>query len=670
MDRAVTDNRRMRNRIFLIGMLAGLLVACSPEADSDLVNYDSQTRISFSPKEVEFTAEGKTEDGNDTQKVIVTVNPRQRGNVAWTAKVDKETWCNVETTTIRTGSVEERGVVLSVNPNTEYRRKATLTVTTVDGVIGKYVISQLGLKADASVSVDTDNIEFQANDNLPAIFSFESNMGDVYDLTTEEGCTWLHVTDLGEGRGQITVDDYAGEESRMGKIYVHAGTAETSEATAEITVSQLPPDLYCYMFGDATPDYPTIASPLKMTKVEDGKYMANAWIRNGNLRIGNSLNANAYPQYYLGANGKLETIESDLVQNTPLPAIDIDGMRTLSLNLNTMTYTLTRISTLNCMPDEELSKYPTKAFVARDGSMKLWMTANVRWDGGEISPKLGSKMVSSATAATGGYASTADLPQSILDSKLNPTYEEAEIGGSLQGDDTHGRIYCFSEMLTGVPRAGIDGAINQTFPTGYQAGDEITDAVGKKIKLEYVVNPTDFSGDNKVDEEAHPMLTMQVQGICPYGWHIANAADYLDLAYAISKVSAGNTYQVLEENVTYKQFTTNSGIATGADSKRGIGNLACWLRNNAYWRGATYNYIADGADEFGFNLYPLGFRYLKQGYQMAGLRAQTWIPLYYNDKKAYRLNVVIRNHTSTYAEMSNVDNGNAILPFRCVKNYK
>ena len=149
---------------------------------------------------------------------------------------------------------------------------------------------------------------------------------------------------------------------------------------------------------------------------------------------------------------------------------------------------------------------------------------------------------------------------------------------------------------------------------------------------------------------------MQIQGICPYGWHIANAADWLDIAYAASKASAGSEFPMQEDQITYKQFST---------SKKGIGNFAPWLRNSEWKSGK----IAKGADEFGFGYYPLGFRYMTQGYQCAGTRAQTWIPLFFNEKALYRVNVII-NNTVTYAEMANIDNGQAIMPFRCVKNYK
>ncbi|MFQ7502368.1 MAG: hypothetical protein ACLRMJ_03090 [Alistipes finegoldii] len=36
----------------------------------------------------------------------------------------------------------------------------------------------------------------------------------------------------------------------------------------------------------------------------------------------------------------------------------------------------------------------------------------------------------------------------------------------------------------------------------------------------------------------NPALSAQIQGICPYGWHIANFRDWYDLAMLRSKLRA------------------------------------------------------------------------------------------------------------------------------------
>ena len=193
---------------------------------------------------------------------------------------------------------------------------------------------------------------------------------------------------------------------------------------------------------------------------------------------------------------------------------DVDGLKNLTVNFNDMSWSWERITTDNCMPDSELAKYQTKAFIARDGSMKVWMTEFVHWDGGDIMPKLGSSMVATATgtgaAGTGGYDKSA-FPSSWNDSKLNMDFENTEIGGKLEGTNEHGRIYAFSEIITGTPTAGIGFARNEVVPDAWKAGNKITDAVGDEYVIEYINNKTagTFTGDNAADEAKHPTLKMQ-----------------------------------------------------------------------------------------------------------------------------------------------------------------
>ena len=67
--------------------------------------------------------------------------------------------------------------------------------------------------------------------------------------------------------------------------------------------------------------------------------------------------------------------------------------------------------------------------------MKVWMVENMRWNGGDIKPRLGSPMIPSATGVgakgTGGYGASA-FPSSWDDPKLNMAYECTEIGGQLR----------------------------------------------------------------------------------------------------------------------------------------------------------------------------------------------------------------------------------------------
>ncbi|WP_286846703.1 MULTISPECIES: FISUMP domain-containing protein [unclassified Proteiniphilum] len=654
----------MKNNLYLIilTLLALILTNCSVDAESDLVQEADQTRISIFPSELLFVADGATESGDEVLNAIVTVNPFRKKYHNWIASLEENSWASIEPITFDGDDVTEKGLKIKVQPNKNYKRSMTLTITLDDGTANNFKIVQIGEKADAYVNIHNGitQLEYMADDIKPKTLSFDTNMSD-YHIEVAEGVDWINVVDKGNNHIEIVPTENTAEDAgeREAKIFIHVGTPETSEAVAVVYIKQLAPETFSFIWGSSLPDHKNVGKAIKMEKLEEGLFRIDAYFRNGTLRIGRYADEQRYPQYYLIADSRIGVIENEDSDNRDItiPAIDIDGMRSLLINLTTLQYTLERITTQNSMPDHMLSEYPTRKYIARDGTMKEWIVAAIRWDGGNIIPKLGGKLVPSAQTASGGYKSNDELPQHVLDPKLNPAYEEAENGGQLQGDDKYGRIYSYSEMLTGVARGGIDGAINQTFPVGWRAGDKIVDAAGNEIIIDYVTNAM-MTGDNSIDETNHPTLTWQLQGICPYGYHIANAQDWLDLAYSMSVKSQEDSYPVNAENITYKQFMTTS---------KGINNMAAWLRNTTHWQNTP---IADGADAFGFNYFPTGFRYLKQGWQMYGLRKQVWVPLLFNETKAYRLNVVINNNAHTYVDMRNVDNGNAILPFRCVRNYK
>ena len=679
----------MKINCYIALVAAALACACNPLADTDDMDNNVQaTRIAFSPEVVTLDNAGRNAEEDQGQNVIVTLNPKARRSMAWSAETDKtETWCTLtECSVTDADGVTHRGFRITATENTAYKRTATVTLTAADGTQETLRVVQTGVYPDAEVTVDPKQIEFNADEIVPVDVSFTTNMGDVYDYSVTYGepdaGEWLTWSDEGAGRVVLRAAEWTSKsDNRTAVFTIHVGTADTSEASAEIAVVQLRVDDYYYLYGASVPRYEAIDAALQMTKQEEGVYTAETYFAadgTNPVRINKDSRTASYPCYVLAAGGTVAEIAS---AEAPLPAgpeIDVDGLRTLTVDFNRMTWQWERITTPNCMPDDELLNYKTKEFVARDGSMKTWMVEFVRWDGGDIYPKLGSLMVPSATgsgtAGSGGYAA-GSFPTSWNDPNMNPNYETTEVGGNLAGTSEHGRIYHFNEVVTGNPRFGIGYERYEALPDGWMEGKTIVDAIGRSFTVEHIVHTAagTFTGDNAADEKAHPMLTMQVQGICPYGWHVANASDWLDLAYAASQASAGHTFPVNESRVTYKQFTTVSGSTPQVDepnSPRGIGNFAPWLRNSGWGSNA---YVSDGADEFGFNYYPIGFRYMTQGFQCAGTRCQTFVPLCYNNTKypgtaIFRINVIINNKV-TSAEMTNLDNGQAIFPFRCVKNY-
>ena len=113
-------------------------------------------------------------------------------------------------------------------------------------------------------------------------------------------------------------------------------------------------------------------------------------------------------------------------------------------------------------------------------------------------------------------------------------------------------------------------------------------------------------GGNAQAEADHPSLSMQVQGICPYGWHIANMSDWKDLIYAVA-----------ESSKSYSDYPVAAATASyGAMTSGNAANVAAHLRCKE-WQDAEFNpatVISNGAEAFAFNLYPQGWRLYKSGY--------------------------------------------------------
>ncbi|MFQ7502369.1 MAG: hypothetical protein ACLRMJ_03095 [Alistipes finegoldii] len=159
------------------------------------------------------------------------------------------------------------------------------------------------------------------------------------------------------------------------------------------------------------------------------------------------------PAYALAADGRIVTLNSAADAVPAGPAIDIDGMRTLTIDLNAMTYTLSRIAIANCMPDDG-GRLPSKAFRTKDGGVKIWMTRNLNWNGGpEIGAmKLGSRLVPaySGSATSGGYDPKTPTSSAI---RLRRRGERRIGQGDQAVTDRHGRLYTLDEILRARPPA-------------------------------------------------------------------------------------------------------------------------------------------------------------------------------------------------------------------------
>ncbi|MEE0916387.1 MAG: leucine-rich repeat domain-containing protein [Alistipes sp.] len=428
-----------------------------------------------------------------------------------------------------------------------------------------------------------------------------------------------------------------------------------------------------YIYGECC-EYTTIDKAVALTRgTTSGVFSIKAFFYQSSsniIKICSDISQVSYPCYALADYGRVVILNSasdDYIK----PKIEANGVRELTIDFNNMTWSWARITNKYAMPDYELVKYPTKEYIARDGSMKTWMVRHMAWDGGNIYPKLGSGMVKhtdTGTTGTGGYAA-ADFPTSWNDAtRFNSDYETLESGfGVLETYSDDGRIYTYHEMLGYEARNGIGYARYETGP--WKVGEKYTDARGTTYTIAEAplkAQIDQYTGDNAKDEELYPMLRVQAQGICPYGWHVANAADWLDLFYAMSQASktGTHTYPVAEADCTYKQMING-----------GVPNINGWLRNTKDWGN---QYVDEGADEFGFNYYPLGFRYMTQGFRNWSMRAQLWVPLPMASSKPAdypsagggRINLIIKNNSIMTTALTNIDIGQGIFPFRCVKNYK
>lgn len=662
--------------------LAAVLAACSPQKE----NYDADTafRVTLYPEPVEFLADGSAPGESGVYEAVVLVNSgAATSDMGWTASLEgNPSWATLSEATVNSTfketysdkehQISQKGISVTVKPNTEYRRKAVLNITLANGSVFPFVLQQLGLKADAALEVLTKDVAKNGVEFIAAggkmLLEYSTNMGDLVSYSSS--AEWLEWIPGEPGFVTLKAAKWTDKENGREAVFtITIGSPDTSEASVDIKITQLPADEFYFLWGESVRCGTEIAQAIQMSKGDGNIHSSKQFFNKG--EGGNRIWLNpesrelSYPCFILASDGKVVEVASADATLPDGPEIDVDGLRNLSVNMNAKTWTWNRISTANCTPDSEVANYKTKAYTARDGSQKIWMTEWLRWDGGDIWPKLGSgQTVGLVNTATGGYKEK-EFPKTWDDMTYGkPEYETVESGlGTLEVSSEKGRIYAFSELINGVPTFGRGFARYEPLPGNWQRGSVIVDAVGDSYELECLKTVTPFTADPAADEEAHPTLKMQVQGICPYGWHVANASDWLDLAWAASLMSNGDSYPVRASDVNYMEFTGS-----------GIPNFATWLKQAKYYNGAK-DLIADGADEFDFNYYPLGIRYMTQGFTWQGTRAQTWVPLVFDADKGegwystFRINVMIVNNAQDKAQMVNLDNGQAICPIRCVKNY-
>lgn len=658
--------------------VAALFVAASCQK-VDTSGAEKATHVCLYPVLEQLAAEGTGEE--NLISVVTVLQGVTPSNLGWEVSCDadyvtvkktevysqhKETWSGA------THDIIEPGIELSVAANAGFARSFNLVFNVANGDVVTIPVEQLGSLADAEVSTSVEQIEFVAMGGTVNV-NYTTNMDEAaFSFTYPEGSAeWLSAKAVEPGVVAVTAqawdDTVNGREASM---TITVGSAETSLASLTIPVVQLPLQEQSFIYGTSVDKLP-IERSLQMNKVTDGVFSITTFFTEGNQIL---LNRNSrtltYPFYALENGGKLAVIESGDASAVNGPQVTANGLMSLTINYNDLTWEWSRITNEYAMPDEMVSQYKTKAYIARDGSMKTWMVEHMRWDGGNIHPKLGSgmrKKAAGGTSGVDGYDPNVYWPATWNDPAMNPAFETIESGmGTVETYSDDGRVYTYQEMLGYEARFGIGYARYEEGP--WKVGEKYTDARGITYTIAEAplkAQIDQYTGNNEQDEAAYPMLKVQAQGICPYGWHVANAADWLDLFYAMAQASKSGThaYPVDESKCTYKQMING-----------GVPNINGWLRNTKDW---GTNYIDEGADDFGFNYYPLGVRYMSQGFQWWGMRMQSWVPLPmagskpvdYPNAGGGRINVVIKDNKNMTTALANLDIGQAVCGFRCVKNY-
>lgn len=607
---------------------AMLLAGCySTDTDDDLLS--TATLISIYPSTVSVGSAAAT------QNVVVTLAPKSKRNLDWSCSV-QSAWVTAVREKVpgeSTGTVYEDAVVLVFLENTAYKRQTTLTITASDGTVLEVPVVQKGIYADAYVKAAPESLTFMAENPQPAAVAIDTNMDTFAAVSDSDWCT---VVDNGDGTITVTCTEYGDNTAdRTAEITVTAGTPDTSEARTVIPVTQLRKDVYCYLYGSGVPKYPTREKWGQMTKLSDRVYVDSVYVKNGRF----SVYTTEGDTYHLDGAGNLSAAETDLT-------VDVAGLRIVTLNLNEKTYSIERITTPNCLPDSEVAKYATSTYTA-NGRTKVWMRAGLDWNGGENigGIKLGSRMVSDANNV-GGYTSNVSSYETVRVSD----YDEVESGGKAQGEvemsAKYGRIYTLTEFLTGTPKAAVELARLLTdWPAQYRPGSTFVDAVGNDIPVSSVKSLA------SADFENTPSLSMQIQGICPYGWHVANVQDFYDMLCAAAAA----------KGVTPNPLSAMIGKWSVPDV----------LRSAEGWSAAPMRHAA--ADAFGFDFFPQGRRLFKSGYQYYASRGEMFIchpgGLSSGVYQCWRINALTNNAADlTVSTTYNI--GDCSASFRCVKNYE
>lgn len=666
-----------------------LLSSCYSETAE---SYDS-TLISLYPEAPVFSADGSTANGDESYIGAIKVRKgTSESELGWEIASDSDvSWAEAgyanyvsQYQSVKGDmSVEtvEKGIEVTMRPNHGYKRKYEVVIKAVDGTEQTFSFTQLGILADAEVSVAVESVDLSYLGGESDPIEYTTNM-DKYSYAIRyegEQKDWLTVVDKGLGKVALKATRWESETmDRTAVLTITAGTEHTSAASAEVKVRQLRFDTYYYIFGSALGVERQNA--FQMTKKDKDTFTWRGFVFDAGdnvVCLNKDGRSESYPVFYLASDGSIKSSGSE-VRSSDM-SITANGIYNLTADFKAMRWTMERVvKAPTCMPDSELEQYPVKDYPTAAGGSKTWMTVSLHWNGGAGvgSLKLGSGLVGGHQ--TGGYGTPEDktVPYSVR----NSAYDTEENGGSvveLMAPDgnplstKHGRLYSTYEMITGVPNGCLNDAYQMDCPYG-NPGDSYTDDAGLTVELENILvgalssYDADAAGDAKAESE-HPSLKLQIQGICPFGWHIANMQDWKDLIWAASQASQGSDKPIDPAMASYK------AMAGGT-----LSNFASILYSPE-WKTYSSSLASrsNAADAFGWNMFIQGWRLFATGYDYGATdetpRFYIAIPMmgqYTSKKRAFwRMYVTGQSANMTCNDGFDIGNGSGGA-LRCVKNYK
>ena len=286
---------------------------------------------------------------------------------------------------------------------------------------------------------------------------------------------------------------------------------------------------------------------------------------------------------------------------------------------------------------------------------------------------------------------------------IGPAHDTCSIagnGGELEPDAAitalGGRHYTFYEYLTGAPRGGLMEEYYSEWPAPYTVGREGRDAADYTILFEGLTSAKlqEYAGREEEFFEEHPVSRIQIQGICPYGWHVANFQDWYDILYAAYDFGSKNNGGYVPKEPSFANTVYGSSSAAYkinvvpylriSRALWTVGGKCLWDEAGSLYpvnEGSTTKSpaqadIADNSEEFGFNLAPTGWRAMSVGWQDLGLKTHVWIPMPTtatytgNGHTCYMgWRLVAMTNNGNWIFRDNYQNGNVAHGVRCVKNY-